>query len=64
MTRVCRLAHPIVENTIAPGMAPADLICGRSPGTVLAFAAFVIICTLVFVIGGAAVIVQLTRSAP
>lgn len=64
MTNLCRLAHPIVENTIVPGMTPADLICGRSPGTVLASATFVIICTLVFVAGVAAVIVILTRPAP
>lgn len=64
MTSLCHLAHPIVENTIAPGMAPADLICGRSPGTVIAFAVFVIVCTLLFVLGGAVVIVNLTRTAP
>jgi hypothetical protein len=64
MTALCHLTHPIVENTIAPGMAPADLICGRSPGTVLAFAVFVVVCTVFFVVGGAAVIVNLTRSTP
>lgn len=47
ITSMCQATYPLVEGTIAPGMTPAEQLCARAPGVVIAFAVFIIGCVLV-----------------